>query len=211
MREMDFILCLIADAETARGRKIPSIIEQAVRGGVNLVQLRAKNLETREFLALALEVSKVLEAKKTPFIINDRVDIAQACGASGVHLGQEDLSLPMARKMLGKKKRIGITVNTLREAQEAEAGGADYLGVGPVFSTLTKKELRPLLGLPGLKAIREKVKIPILAIGGINVSNARQVMECGVDGIAVVAAIMAAKNICRATKELIEAMGCYKR
>jgi thiamine-phosphate pyrophosphorylase len=211
MREMDFVLCLIADAEAARGRKIPSIIGQAVRGGVNLVQLRAKNLETREFLALALEVSKVLEPKKTPFIINDRVDIAQACGASGVHLGQKDLPLPTARKILGKKKKIGITVNTLREAREAEAGGADYLGVGPVFSTLTKKKLRPLLGLPGLKAIREKAKIPILAVGGITASNARQVMECGVDGIAVVSAIMAARDIRRATKELIEAMGFYKR
>jgi thiamine-phosphate pyrophosphorylase len=211
MKEMDFIICLIADTEAARGRKIPSIIEQAVRGGVNLVQLRAKNLETLEFLALALKVSKLLEEKKISFIINDRVDIAQACGASGVHLGQKDLPLPMARKILGKKKRIGITVNTLREAQEAEAGGADYLGVGPVFSTLTKKKPRPVLGLPGLKVIREKIKIPILAIGGINASNARQVMESGVEGIAVVSAIMAAKDIRRATKELMEAMGFYER
>lgn len=211
MKEMDFILCLIADAEAARGRKISSIIEQAVCGGVNWVQLRAKNLETHEFLDLALEVSKVLEAKKTPLIINDRVDIAQACGASGAHLGQKDLPLPIARKILGKKKRIGITVNTLREAKEAEAAGADYIGVGPVFSTLTKKELRPVLGLPGLKAIREKIKIPILAVGGINASNAGQVMECGVDGIAVVSAIMAAKDIRRATKKLIEAMGFCKR
>lgn len=211
MREMDFILCLIADAEAARGREIPSIVEQAVRGGVNWVQLRAKNLETLEFLALALQLSKVLEAKKTLLIINDRVDIAQACGASGVHLGQKDLPLPLARKILGKNKRIGITVNTLREAQEAEAGGADYLGVGPLFSTLTKKELRPVLGLTGLKAIRQKIKIPILAVGGINASNARQVMECGVDGIAVVSAIMAANDIPRAAKELIEAMGCYER
>jgi len=211
MRDTDFILCLIADEEAAGGRKIPSIIEQAVQSGVNLVQLRAKNLESREFLFLAIEVSKVLEAKKTPLIINDRVDIAQACGASGVHLGQKDLPLSIARKILGKKKKIGITVNTLREAQEATAGGADYLGVGPVFSTLTKKDLRPVLGLPGLKAIREKIKIPILAVGGINANNARQVMDCGVEGIAVVSAIMAAKDIRRATKELIEAMGFCSR
>jgi thiamine-phosphate pyrophosphorylase len=211
MRETDFILCLIADTEAARGRKILSIIEQAVRGGVNLVQLRTKNLETREFLDLALEVSKVLEAKKTPLIINDRVDIAQACGASGVHLGQEDLPLPTARKILGNEKRIGITVNTLREAQEAEAGGANYLGVGPVFSTLIKKKLKPVLGLSGLKAIRDKTKIPILAIGGITANNARQVMECGVDGIAVISAIMAEEDIRRAAKELVEAMGFDKR
>jgi len=211
MREMDLILCLVADAEAAKGRSIISIIEKAVDAGVNLVQLRAKNLETRDFLALALQTSKVLDAKKTPLIINDRVDIAQACGASGVHLGQKDLPLPVARKILGKNKKIGFTVNTLREALAAEAGGADYLGVGPVFSTPTKKEPRPVLGLPGLKAIREKIKIPILAIGGINTSNARQVMECGVEGIAVVSAIMAAKDIRRAVKKIIEAMRCSER
>lgn len=211
MREMDFILCLIADTETARGRNIPSMIEEAIDAGVNLVQLRAKNFETRDFLFLALEVSKVLEAKKIPLIINDRVDIAQACGASGVHLGQKDLPLPFARKILGKNKRIGITVNTLREALEAEAGEADYLGVGPVFSTLTKKELRPLLGLAGLKAIREKVKMPILAIGGINAGNAKEVMDCGVEGIAVASAIMAAEDIGTATRKLIEAIGSKRR
>jgi thiamine-phosphate pyrophosphorylase len=211
MRKTDFTLCLIADTEAAKGRNILSIIEGAVDAGVNLVQLRAKNLETRDFLGLALEIAKVLEAKKTAFIINDRVDVAQACRASGVHLGQKDLPLPFARKIMGKKKSIGISVNTVKEAVEAEAEGADYLGVGPIFSTLTKKELRPLLGLAGLKAIRKKVRIPILAIGGINAANAREVMDCGAEGIAVVSAIMGAEDIRRATKELIEAMGRHKQ
>jgi len=204
MKSIDWKLCLVADSEAAKGRYLLKLIEKGVNSGVTLVQLRAKELQTREFLQLALQTAKLLKEKSIPLIINDRIDIALACGAEGVHLGQEDIPLPYARKILGKKKRIGISVNTVNEAEEAEKGGADYLGVGPVYYTPSKRDLKAILGPSGLKVIREKVKIPILAIGGINAENAREVMSCGVDGIAVISALMEAEDIAEATRELIQ-------
>jgi len=204
MKSIDWKLCLVADSEAAKGRYLLKLIEKGVDSGVTLVQLRAKELQTREFLQLALQTAKLLKEKSIPLIINDRIDIALACGAEGVHLGQEDIPLPYARKILGKKKRIGISVNTVNEAEEAEKGGADYLGVGPVYYTPSKRDLKAILGPSGLKVIREKVKIPILAIGGINAENAREVMSCGVDGIAVISALMEAEDIAEATRELIQ-------
>jgi len=204
MKSIDWKLCLVADSEAAKGRYLLNLIEKSVNSGVTLVQLRAKELQTREFLQLALQTAKLLKEKSIPLIINDRIDIALACGAEGVHLGQEDIPLPYARKILGKKKRIGISVNTVNEAEEAEKGGADYLGVGPVYYTPSKRDLKAILGPSGLKVIREKVKIPILAIGGINAENAREVMSCGVDGIAVISALMEAEDIAEATRELIQ-------
>lgn len=194
----------MADAEAAKNRYLLDLVEKAVDSGVTLVQLRAKELQTREFLQLALQTAKLLKAKSIPLIINDRIDIALACGAEGVHLGQEDIPLPYARQILGKKKRIGISVNTVNEAKEAEKGGADYLGVGPVYYTPSKRDLKAILGPSGLKVIREKVKIPILAIGGINAENATEVMNCGVNGIAVISALMGAEDIAEAARKLLQ-------
>jgi thiamine-phosphate pyrophosphorylase len=163
-------------------------------------------LSTKEFLRISLEASKFLKRENIPLIINDRIDIALACQVTGVHLGQEDLPLFFARKILGKRKLIGISVNTEEEAFEAEKAGAFYLGVGPIFATPSKKDLKPLLGINGLQRIREKVKIPILAIGGINKKNAREVIKAGADGVAVISAIMGAEDIRKATRELIEAI-----
>ena len=204
MKSIDWKLCLVADAEAAKGRYLLNLIEKAVDSGVTLVQLRAKELQTREFLQLARQTAELLKGKSIPLLINDRIDIALACGAEGVHLGQEDIPLAYARKILGKKKRIGISVNTVNEAEEAEKGGADYLGVGPVYYTPSKRDLKAILGPSGLKVIRERVKIPILAIGGINAENATDVMSCGVDGIAVISALMGAEDIAEATKELLQ-------
>ena len=206
MGSVDWTLCLIADTKFASGKDIIRLTDEAVEEGVTLVQLRAKNLSARDFLHLALRLSENLRRKKTPLIINDRVDIAFSCGAPGVHLGQDDLPLPYARKILGRDKLIGISVNTPEEALSAEEEGADYLGVGPVYFTPTKKNGKPSLGLEGLRAIREKVRIPILAIGGINHKNASTVTACGADGIAVISAIWGAKNIRQATKELLAAI-----
>jgi len=165
MRSIDWKLCLVADAEAAQGRDLPNLIEKAVDSGVTLVQLRAKGMPTRKFLQLALQTAELLKAKGFPLIINDRIDIALACGAEGIHLGQDDLPLPYARKILGKKKCIGISVNTLKEAEEAEKGGADYLGVGPVYDTPSKRDLKAILGPSGLKVIREKVNLSWLSGG----------------------------------------------
>ncbi|MFQ5835892.1 MAG: thiamine phosphate synthase, partial [bacterium] len=206
MKIIDWKLCLVADSEASERKNILSVIKEATGEGVTLVQLRGKKLKTREFLDLALKASGFLRAKNIPLIINDRVDIALSCNAAGVHLGQQDLPLLYARKILGEKKLIGITINTVKEAMVAEEGGADYLGAGPVFLTTTKEELNPVLGLEGLRALKEKVKIPILAIGGINPDNAGDVIATGVEGIAVVSAILGAENVRKATRELIEAI-----
>ena len=196
----------MADSEAAGNRNLISIIREAVDAGVTLVQLRGKNLEIRAFLNLAVQASEFLKSRNIPLIINDRIDVALACEADGVHLGQEDLPLPIARKIMRKERLIGISVNTIKEAEESEAEGADYIGVGPIFYTSSKEDLRSILGFEGLKAIRNKVKIPILAIGGINAENAGDVIVSGADGIAVISAIMDAKNITEATRNLLEAI-----
>jgi thiamine-phosphate pyrophosphorylase len=204
--KINWKLCLVADAEAAGERNILTLIQEAIEGGVTLVQLRAKKLSIRKFLEISIEASKLLKREDIPLIINDRIDIALACQSVGVHLGQEDLPLSFAQKILGKKKLIGISVNTEEEALEAEKAGADYLGVGPIFPTLSKTDLKPLLGLDGLRRIREKIEIPILAIGGINKKNAREVIKAGADGVAVISAIMGAEDIRKATRELREAI-----
>jgi len=207
MKTIDWRLCLVADAEAAGSRNLISIIREAVDAGVTLVQLRVKNLDIRAFLDLAVQTSELLKSRNIPLIINDRIDVALACEADGVHLGQEDLPLPIARKIMGRERLIGISVNSVKEAEESEAEGADYIGVGPIFYTSSKEDLRTILGFEGLKAIKNKVIIPILAIGGINAKNTGSVIDSGADGIAVISAIMDAKDITEATRILLEAIG----
>jgi len=203
MDRLDWRLCFVADSEAAAGRDILRLIAEAVEGGATIIQLRGKKWTTREFLDLGLKASRLLSSKKIPLIINDRVDIALACKADGVHLGQDDMPLPYAREALGKDRIIGISVVTPAEAEAAQKGGADYIGAGPVFSTLSKRDLGPLLGLDGLQAIRQRVIIPILAIGGISTSNISDVISAGADGVAVISAIASAANPTRAATELI--------
>jgi len=207
MKTIDWRLCLVADSEAAGSRNLIYIIREAVDAGVTLVQLRGKNLNIRAFLDLAVQTSELLKSRNIPLIINDRLDIALACEADGVHLGQEDLPLPIARKIIGKERLIGISVNTVTEAEESESEGANYIGVGPIFYTPSKKDLRSILGFEGLKTIRNKVKIPILAIGGIKAENARGVIASGANGIAVISSIMDAKDITKATRTLLEVIG----
>ena len=205
-KNIDWALCLVADGEAAGERNIFDLIREAVEGGATIVQLRGKNWNTREFLEMSMKSAAFLRKKEIPLIINDRIDIALACKASGVHLGQEDLPLPFARNILGKRKIIGISVSNGEEAVRAQAGGANYIGVGPIFPTLSKKSATPPLGPEGLKKIKEKVKIPILAIGGIDVGNASEVIEAGADGIAVISAIMGSRDARKAAKELLQAV-----
>ena len=206
MRAIDWKLCLVADTEAAGNRDLLSIIREAVEAGATMIQLRGKNCETRELLDLAIRISDVSKAQKAPLFINDRVDVALACGADGVHLGQQDMPLVHARKLLGRDRSIGISVNTVAEAQTAERDGADYIGVGPVYFTSSKDKIPAILGLEGLRAIREKVRIPILAIGGITSRNARAVISAGADGIAVISAIMSEADVREATKSLVSVL-----
>lgn len=206
MKNVDWRLCLVADADFARGMDLLDKIVRSVRAGATIVQIRAKNLPTKDFLDLSLAVAAKLSKVRVPLIINDRLDVALAGQASGVHLGQDDMPLEYARTLVGHGRLIGISVATVEEAHRAEHGGADYIGAGPVFATSTKGCPRPPIGLNGLKKIREAVKLPLLAIGGINVQNAAEVMKAGADGIAVVSAIMNAPDAGLATAELFKAL-----
>ena len=207
----DLSLYLVADLEFAAGRDLAYLAGEAVLGGVTIVQLRAKALETSEFLDLATRMAAALKKRSVPLIINDRVDIAMACGADGVHLGQDDMPIDKARRLLGRSMIIGISVNTLKEAREAERLGADYIGLGPVYATATKDTELPVLGLESIRRIQEKIGIPIIAIGGINAGNAAEVMKAGAAGIAVVSAILGAPDARKAASELKKKVRTYRR
>ena len=191
---IDYSLYLVTDRDLSRGRSTLSIVTEAVVGGVSCVQLREKCGSTRMFMEEARAIKGVLAAKKIPLIINDRVDVALAVGASGVHLGQSDMPIADARRLLPSGSIIGISVESLEDAVRAEGEGADYIGVSPVFSTPTKRDTAPPLGLSGVRRIREAVGIPIVGIGGISSANGRDVIDAGAHGIAVVSAIVSADD-----------------
>jgi len=190
----DYSLYLVADAEYAAGRDLAGLVVEAVDGGVTIVQLRAKFLASGAFAGLGLEIAGRLAAKGIPLLINDRVDIALACGAAGVHLGQEDMPVALARRLLGPEAVIGVSVNTAGEAGRAEREGADYVGAGPAYATATKKTPLPVLGPEGIGLIKHGVGLPVVAIGGIGAANAAEIARAGADGIAVVSAILGAPD-----------------
>jgi thiamine-phosphate pyrophosphorylase len=190
-------LYLVTDQSLARGRPLADVVAAAVQGGVSCVQLREKNLETREFLAQALLLKKLLAPLRVPLVINDRIDIALACGAEGVHLGQSDLPVAEARKLLPPEVFIGWSVETMGDVLQSAAlplDSLDYLGVSPVFATPTKTDAAPAWGLDGLARVRAATRLPLVAIGGIHAGNARQVLRAGADGLAVVSALCAADD-----------------
>ena len=210
MKAWDTTLCIIADVDAARGRFLPQLVAEAVSAGATMVQMRAKKLDTADFFELAVQVSDVLKDRSIPLIINDRVDIALACRADGVHLGQKDLPLPQARALLGKKKIIGISVSTIEEALTAESQGADYLGAGPVYFTSSKQDLPKILGTEGLSAIKSAVRLPVLAIGGIDTGRAGEVAAAGADGLAVISAVLGAEDVPREIKILLSSFARNK-
>jgi len=189
MKNIDYSLYLVTDRPLCLGRDIIQVVKEAVAGGVTLVQLREKNTSTREFLEIAVEIRKILQGTSVPLIINDRIDIALALNAEGVHLGNIDMPYKKAREILGPDKIIGLSAESVKDAMVASRLGADYLGVSPIFTTPTKPELETGLGLEGLREIRRVSELPLVAIGGMNVSNCRAAVESGADGIAVVSAI----------------------
>jgi thiamine-phosphate pyrophosphorylase len=196
------VLYLVTDRRFCGARLLEDVVLAAVKGGVSIVQLREKEAATRDFVALAVSLKKLLMPFHVPLLINDRVDVALASGADGVHVGQDDLHPEEARRLLGPGATIGLSVNTLDDASEAEAFDVDYLAPGPVFATPTKTDASSPWGIEGLKNVRRKTSRPIIAIGGISVSNVSDVVRTGIDGVAVVSAIMAAENPEQAAREL---------
>ena len=201
---------LVTDRSLCRNRPVSEVVLQAVRGGVRFVQLREKDLSTRAFIEEAVAIKKVLEPFAVPLIINDRVDVALASRADGVHLGQGDMPYPMARRLLGDKAIIGLSVETWRDVEEAQTLDVDYIGASPVFATPTKTDTKEPWGLDGLMKIKSSTRHPVVAIGGIHASNARAVIEAGADCLAVVSAICCAADPAAAASELVNiVMGAF--
>ncbi len=200
---IDYTLYLCTDRDLMSTPTLEEAVEAALRGGVTLVQLREKNCSSREFYETAQSVKSVTDRYGVPLIINDRLDIALAVDAAGLHIGQSDLPAAVARGLLGAGKILGVSASTEGEAVLAQKDGADYLGVGAMFPTGTKKNTRRV-SLEELARIRSSVSIPIVAIGGINEENCAPFASLGVDGVAVVSAILAKPDIegaARAIKE----------
>ncbi|MBI3058463.1 MAG: thiamine phosphate synthase [Deltaproteobacteria bacterium] len=196
-------LYAIFDPSQSRGRPLSTILQDLLAGGVGIIQLRAKETAAKEFLRLAREMRGLTRPAGCLFIVNDRLDIALAAQADGVHLGQEDLPLAIARKLMGREKIIGISTHDLAQAKEAERGGADYIGFGPIFGTATKDTGYSARGLAMLKEIRKAVKIPIVAIGGINETNVAQVWEAGADAAAIISDLMGAEDLAGKVKRIL--------
>lgn len=209
-KKMDYLLYLVTDRRWLGERRLAGAVEEAIEGGVTVVQLREKEMSSRAFLETALAVKEVTDRYGIPLIINDRIDIAYACNADGIHVGADDLSISVARGILGPDKIVGASAATLEEALALEAEGADYLGVGAVFPTGTKSDADQVT-LEQLAQITAAVHIPVVAIGGIDAEQIGPVMETGVDGVAVVSAIMAREDIRAAASRLIEALKASRR
>ncbi|AJD30602.1 MULTISPECIES: thiamine phosphate synthase [Clostridium] len=201
--DLNYELYLITDRRFLKGRELKKVVEDAILGGVTIVQVREKDVSTREFYNVAKEVKEVTDHYKVPIIINDRLDIAQAINAHGVHLGQKDMHLNIARRILGKDKIIGISVGNVKEALEAENNGADYLGIGTIFPTGSKKDVDAIIGIDGLSKIKNNISIPSVAIGGINKTNFKDVLNTGIEGISVISAILGEDDISIAANNLL--------
>jgi thiamine-phosphate pyrophosphorylase len=198
----DWRLYLVTDRDLARGRSIAWVVEAALRGGVTAVQLREKSCPTSDFVQLGRELKKLLAPHQVPLIVNDRVDLALEIGADGVHIGQHDMDPERARRLLGPGAIIGLSIETIEQARAAVSLDVDYLGVGPVFATATKSDAAPPLGLAALAQVCAISRHRVVAIGGIGLENARQAIDSGADGVAVVSAICAAGDPERAARDL---------
>ncbi|WP_033168096.1 thiamine phosphate synthase [Clostridium sp. KNHs205] len=195
------LLYLVTDRTWLGEKQLAEQVEAAVRAGVTMVQLREKELSFDAFTAEALEVKKVTDSYRIPLIINDRIDVAAAVDAAGVHLGQKDGDITEARRILGKNKIIGMSAHNVREAAEAEEKGADYLGAGAVFGSSTKTDAS-LLTFETLKDICHEVTIPVTAIGGINSKNIFQLSGTGISSVAVISAILGSRDIMQAAAKM---------
>ena len=198
----DFRLYLIFDEQTCRSRglDITEVARKAISAGVDILQLRAKGLADKQILKIGRAIKKLNLKSKALFLLNDHADLAQILDIDGVHLGQKDRLIKDARKVLGKGKIIGVSAHSVEQAITAEKQGADYIGLGPIFTTATKPELRPL-GTRIIEQLKDKIKVPFVVIGGINLNNLDQVLACGAQRVAICRAILAAKDISAATRE----------
>ena len=198
----NFSLYVISDDNFSRGKDLLEVLSEAIRGGAGCIQLRGKNLSARELYALAVKVRALTANKDITFIINDRLDVALAVQADGVHLGQSDLPAAAARLIMPPGMLLGVTVRNEQQAVKAQADGASYLGAGAVFLTNTKTDTGKPMGLANLAKICRSVRIPVVGIGGINAANAGSVITAGADGVAVISSVISAADVAGAAREI---------
>jgi len=203
----DYRLYLVTDPRLHKGYSVLEQVELALRGGVKIIQIREKSLPLPDFIGLASEALQLTRAYGAFLIINDAVEVVTATGADGLHLGQDDMPVTEARKIVGQDVIIGVSVKTVEEAFQAGKDGADYVAISGVFPTGTKENLGHLPGLAGVRKIRHSTHLPVVGIGGINLQNCRSVIEAGAHGIAVVTAITMSDNIPATCRSLLELIG----
>ena len=201
MKNIDLSLYLVTD-NSENEEKFLKTIEEAILGGVSVVQIREKTAETLDFYNLAVKVKEITTKYDIPLIINDRVDIALAIDADGVHVGQSDMPCDVTRRLIGEDKILGVSAATIEEAKKAENDGADYIGTGAVFPTKTKKDAESITK-KDLTDIAKSINIPVVAIGGITIENAGELKDTGIAGLSVVSAIMSADDPKKASKKLL--------
>lgn len=200
-KSIDYTLYLVTDRDLMKSESLEDAVRAAIEGGVTLVQLREKTASSRAFFDIARAVKKVTDSFDIPLIVNDRVDIALAVGAAGVHVGQEDIPAAEVRRLVGPGAILGVSASTVEKALAAERDGADYLGVGAMFATGTKADAE-VTSIAELSAIRDAVKIPVVAIGGIHENNMDVFAGTGIDGVAIVSAILCRDDVRQAAADL---------
>ncbi len=201
-KKVDYSLYVITDTNLSRGRSHREIIAAAIRGGATMVQYREKNASTRQMVDEAFVLRDLCREHNLPFIVNDRVDVALAVDADGVHVGQDDMPASLARRLIGPEKILGVSAENVEQARAAIDAGANYLGVGAVFATTTKSDAGEPLGLDGFAKITRVSTVPVVGIAGIQASNAASVIRAGAAGVAVVSAIVGAEDVQAAAREL---------
>ncbi len=202
MPSFDLSLYLVTDRRLSQGRSLEYIVSEAIKGGVTMVQLREKDCSSLEFYEQAIKLKQILTTHKIPLIINDRLDIALACNADGIHIGQSDIPYKVARNILGYEKIIGLSVENMEQVLLSNDLDVDYIGISPVFSTPTKTDTAPPFGIDGIREVKKICRHQTVAIGGIHLDNAKEIYQAGANGIAVVSEIMSAKDPCEASIKL---------
>ena len=197
-------LYVLVDKKLLGERKVKDVVKQLIRAGVQMIQYRDKYSDDSEFLKEATKIKKILRKPNVLYIINDRVDIALLIDADGVHVGQSDLPVAVARKFLGKNKIIGTSAENIKQARTAQKQGADYVGLGPIFYTTTKEKIPPPVGLDLIRQAKKELKIPFFPIGGINLDNLGSVINAGAKGVAVASAIVCSPDIAKTSKQFLK-------
>ena len=206
MARVDFSLYLVTDRHQTCGRSLPEVIRAALRAGVRAVQLREKDLPTRPLLSLARELTELARTYQAKVLVNDRADVCLAAGSDGVQLPAVGLSAAASRRLVGPDRLIGVSAHSAEEAVRAEADGADFIVLGPVFETPSKRGFGPPIGLGELERARMRCRVPLFGIGGITSHRVRDVLKAGARGVAVIGSVMAADDVERASRELLNAL-----